>query len=177
AEAIALDQSWVLQYRIIHKQGHICWVEERGTAEFDDNRQLSFLDGLILDISEEKRLKQQLVTLTSQLPGAVYQYQQWPNGRTAFPYASNGLQTVYGVTPEQVKDDASPVFSRVYVDDLPALIASIELSSRELTLWQHEYRVWRDDGSLSWLAGLALAGRMLDGSVVWDGYIQDITEI
>src|SRR5690606_10198480 len=32
AEAIALDQSWVLQYRIIHKQGHICWVEERGKA-------------------------------------------------------------------------------------------------------------------------------------------------
>ena len=151
-------------------------MEERGKAEFDDNRQLSFLDGLILDISEEKRLKQQLVTLTSQLPGAVYQYQQWPNGRTAFPYASNGLQTVYGVTPEQVKDDASPVFSRVYVDDLPALIASIELSSRELTLWQHEYRVWRDDGSLSWLAGRAVPERMLDGSTLWHGYIQDITE-
>lgn len=175
-EAIAVNQSWVLQYRVIHKQGHICWVEERGKAEFDDNGQLSFLDGLILDISEEKRLKRQLITLTSQLPGVVYQYQQWPDGRAAFPYASAALQAIYGVTPEQVKDDASLVFAKLYAADLPALAASIELSSRELSIWQHEYRVYRDDGALSWLAGRAVPERMPDGSTLWHGYIQDITE-
>lgn len=175
-EAIALKQSWVLQYRVVHKRGHICWVEERGKAEFDDNGQLSFLDGLILDISEEKRLKRQLITLTSQLPGVVYQYQQWPDGRAAFPYASAALQAIYGVTPEQVKDDASLVFAKLYAADLPALAASIELSSRELSIWQHEYRVYRDDGALSWLAGRAVPERMPDGSTLWHGYIQDITE-
>lgn len=175
-EAIALKQSWVLQYRIMHKKGHLLWVEERGKAEFDDNGQLSFLDGLILDVSEEKRLKRQLITLTSQLPGVVYQYQQWPDGHAAFPYASAAIQAIYGVTPEQVKDDASLVFAKLYAADLPALAASIESSSRELSIWQHEYRVCRDDGSLSWLAGRAVPERMPDGSTLWHGYIQDITE-
>ncbi|GAA0558255.1 hypothetical protein GCM10009098_27770 [Rheinheimera aquimaris] len=175
-EAIALKQSWVLQYRIMHKNGHLLWVEERGKAEFDDNGQLSFLDGLILDISEEKRLKRQLITLTSQLPGVVYQYQQWPDGHAAFPYASAAIQAIYGVTPEQVKDDASLVFAKMYAADLPALAASIESSSRELSIWQHEYRVYRDDGALSWLAGRAVPERMPDGSTLWHGYIQDITE-
>lgn len=175
-EAIALKQSWLLQYRMLHKDGHICWVEERGRAEFDDQGQLSFLDGLILDISEEKRLKRQLITLTSQLPGVVYQYQHWPDGRTAFPYASPAIQKIYGVTPEQVKEDASLVFSKLYAEDLPALIASIEQSGRDLTIWQHEYRVYREGGTLAWLSGRALPEKMPDGSILWHGYIQDITE-
>ena len=175
-EAIALKQSWVLQYRVIHKKGHICWVEERGKAELDSAGNISFLDGLILDISEEKRLKRQLITLTSQLPGVVYQYRQWPDGRTAFPYASAAIQSIYGVTPDQVKEDASLVFSKLYAEDLPALVASIEQSSRELTIWQDEYRVYRDDGSLAWMSGRAVPERMPDGSTLWHGYIQDVTE-
>jgi PAS domain S-box-containing protein len=176
AEAIALKQSWILQYRIIHKLGHICWVEERGKAEFDENGQLSFLDGLILDISEEKRLKRQLITLTSQLPGVVYQYQQRPDGTGAFPYASAALQSIYGVTPEQVKADASAVFAKIYPADLPALTDSIEQSRLQLAIWQNEYRIYREDGSLAWLAGRAVPERMPDGGTLWHGYIQDITE-
>ncbi|MEH8020004.1 PAS domain-containing protein [Rheinheimera metallidurans] len=176
ADAVLHRHGWILQYRVIHKDGRVIWVEERGKAGYDSNNNVRYLDGFILDISEEKNLKHQLITLTSQLPGAVYQYQQWPDGRGAFPYASAAIRSIYGLTPAQVKDDASVVFSKICSEDLPALAHSIERSRQQLTVWQCEYRVRRDDGAIAWILGKANPERMLDGSTLWHGYIQDITE-
>ncbi|GGW53277.1 PAS domain-containing protein [Alishewanella tabrizica] len=174
AKAINEHSNWLLEYRIIHKSGEIRWVEERGRAEYAD-QQVTFLDGFILDITEEKTLKQQLLNLTRQLPGMVYQYQQWPDGRIAFPYVSDNINKIYGVTPEQVKSDANFIFNKIYPDDLPDLAKSIEESAVNLSIWQHQYRVWLDKEYPIWLSGRAAPERMPDGSTLWHGYLEDIT--
>ncbi|KKO48417.1 hypothetical protein VT06_12055 [Arsukibacterium sp. MJ3] len=174
ATSIETKQSWQLKYRVIHKNGNLRWVEERGRAQYNDFGEVTFLDGFVLDITEEKKLRQQLLTLTSQLPGVVYQYQQWPDGRAAFPYASNAFEKIYGVTAEQVKEHAGAAFATIYPEDLPALAESIAASAKNLSLWQHQYRVQRDN-QLAWLSGRATPEAMLDGSTLWHGYIEDIT--
>lgn len=173
--AVKNKQNWLLQYRVIHRSGSICWVEERGRAEYNDANEVVYLDGFILDITEEKNLKQQLLKLTSQLPGVVYQYQQWPDGRAAFPYASDTIQKIYGVLPEQVKVDASAIFTKIHPDDLAALAQSIQQSADSLTLWQHQYRVVSEGKELTWMSGRATPERQPDGSTLWHGYIEDIT--
>lgn len=176
ANAVAEKTSWLLHYRVIHKDGSIRYVEERGMGEYLDDGSLRYLDGFILDVTSEKALKRQLLKLTEQLPGVVYQFQQWPDGRMAFPYASSHLKLIYGVMPDEVKEDASKVFAVIEPDDLPALAASIERSARELSLWQHEYRIRKEDGGMAWVSGRAMPEPMPDGSVLWHGYIYDITE-
>jgi PAS domain S-box-containing protein len=106
----------------------------------------------------------------------VYQYQVWPDGRSAFPYASSGIEDIYGVKPEDVLTDASNAFSKIYPEDVPAVVQSIEVSSQQLTIWEQEYRVYRDDKSIIWLLGRATPERMPDGSTLWHGYIHDITQ-
>jgi PAS domain S-box-containing protein len=175
AISIKTKQSWQLKYRVIHKNGTLRWVEERGRAHYNDCAEVTYLDGFILDITEERKLRQQLLALTSQLPGVVYQYQQWPDGRAAFPYASNAFEKIYGVTVEQVKEDASAAFAKIYPEDIPALVESIAASANNLSLWRHQYRVQRDNNQLSWLSGRATPEAMLDGSTLWHGYIEDIT--
>lgn len=174
-QAIESRQSWNLQYRIMHRDGTIRWVEERGTPEFSEQGELLYLDGFILDINSEKQLKRKLISLTAQLPGVVYQYQQWPDGRAAFPYASAAIERIYGVTPEDVTADASKVFAVIYPEDIPAVTRSIQQSMSTLTLWRSEYRVVNRQGQILWLLGSAVPEKMPDGSVLWHGYIQDVT--
>uniref|UniRef100_A0A486XL89 histidine kinase n=1 Tax=Rheinheimera sp. BAL341 TaxID=1708203 RepID=A0A486XL89_9GAMM len=175
--AVQKKNSWILQYRVVHKSGKIHWVEERGKAHCDDKGAVAFLDGFILDITEEKSLKQQLLKLTSQLPGVVYQYQQWPDGRAAFPYASDNIFNIYGVSPEQVRQDATDVINKIYPPDLPGLAASISESATSMSLWQYQYRLCRGGSELAWLSGRATPERMPDGSTLWHGYIEDITQV
>lgn len=176
SKAIADKNSWIIHYRIVHKDGQTCTVEERGVAEYDESGIALYLDGLILDTSKETDLKNQLMKLTAQLPGVVYQYQQWPDGRAAFPYASAAIEKIYGLKPEQVTEDASLVFDLILKEDLPALSESIERSIQHLSLWQHEYRVHKPNNQVAWLSGRAMPEKQPDGSVLWHGYIYDSTE-
>jgi len=118
----------------------------------------------------------QLHKLTSQLPGMLYQFQLWPDGRTAFPYSSPGILTIYEVTPELVEKDATLAFSKLHPDDLAMIQQSIEESSATLTRWHCVYRTRLSDGVVRWLEGTAQPERLEDGSTLWHGYINDITE-
>ncbi|AZG73211.1 PAS domain-containing protein [Shewanella livingstonensis] len=175
-KGVKSHSSWLLNFRILHKNGSVVWVEERGAAEYDRTGAVQYLDGFIMDVSKEKKLQDQLYKLTQQLPGVVYQYQSWPDGRSAFPYASDAIEDIYGVKPQEVLTDATNAFARIYPEDIAAVALSIEESAKHQTLWKQEYRVANKDNTLTWMSGSATPEKMPDGSTLWHGYIQDITQ-
>lgn len=118
---------------------------------------------------------ERLQKLNNRVPGVVYQYLLQPNGKSSFPYATDAIQTLYGVSPQQAKEDAAPVFANLFPDELPALIAAIHESAVQLTPWQQEYRVKGANGEVRWLYSNALPERQGDGSVLWHGFTTDVT--
>jgi diguanylate cyclase (GGDEF)-like protein/PAS domain S-box-containing protein len=135
------------------------------------------------DISERKALQKALqeghdllAKLSQQVPGVIYQYRLYPDGRTCFPFASEEINAIYEVTPEQVREDASPVFAVIHADDLAHVAASIELSAKNLTPWSEEYRVVLPRQGLCWRLGNARPEKLEDGSILWHGFIADITQ-
>ncbi len=117
-----------------------------------------------------------LEKIASRVPGMVYQFRMRQNGSSCFPFASDGIQDIYHVTAEEVRKDAAKVFDVIHPDDLDGVAASIQKSARDLTLWQHEYRVKYGDGTVRWLLGNAAPEREANGSTLWHGFITDITE-
>ncbi|WP_305047129.1 hybrid sensor histidine kinase/response regulator [Geoalkalibacter sp.] len=113
--------------------------------------------------------------LSDQVPGVIYQYQLRPDGSSCLPYASEGLRAIYGVTPQEVRDDAAPIFSVIHPDDLPDAQRSVERSAATLETWRNEHRVCLADGRIAWLEGMATPERLTDGSILWHGFITDIT--
>ncbi len=125
-----------------------------------------------------RRLQDQvdlLRNLAEHVPGVIYQYRQYPDGRACFPYASRGMWDIYEVTPEAVAEDATPVFGRLHPEDLPGVAASIQASADSLQAWHYEYRVLLPEQGLRWRLGDAQPERLADGSILWHGFITDIT--
>jgi diguanylate cyclase (GGDEF)-like protein/PAS domain S-box-containing protein len=115
--------------------------------------------------------------ITKNVPGVVYQFLMRPDGSFCFPYSSSrATMDIFRVSPDDIRDDASKAFANVHPDDFDSLLASIHASARDLTLWKHEYRAKFDDGTESWLFGNASPQREADNSVLWHGFILDITE-
>jgi PAS domain S-box-containing protein len=130
-------------------------------------------------IEQEKLLKESNATLsklTNQVPGVIYQYLMRPDGTSCFPFSSEGMYDIYEVSPSEVKDDASVVFTRIHKDDLERAVESINESFKTLRLWSCEYRVILPVKGLRWLSGIARPELQSDGSVLWYGYINDITD-
>lgn len=117
-----------------------------------------------------------LTKLSEQVPGIIFQFRLYPDGRKCFPYASSALLDMYGVTAEQVREDASVIFSLQHPDDSESITASILQSARDLTPWHHEYRVVLPGKGTFWRMGAARPERLEDGSTLWYGFITDITE-
>jgi len=114
--------------------------------------------------------------IISLVPGIIYQFCLRPDGSTCVPYASEAIREIYRLDPEEIREDASKAFIHVHPDDLESHLASILASARDLTPWQHEYRLKFDDGTVRWLFGNALPQREADGTTLWHGFITDITE-
>ena len=114
--------------------------------------------------------------LSEQVPGFIYQYQWWPDGRSCFPYASEGIRDIYEVTPAQVAESADQVFARLHPDDVSRVYASIQHSAATLQPWKCEYRVQLPQRGLRWLNGHSIPERQPDGSTLWHGYIHDVTD-
>ena len=117
-----------------------------------------------------------LRNLAAQVPGVVYQYRLHPDGRSAFPYSSPGMQDIYEVSSEEVRTDATPVFSRLHPDDYDAVVASITKSARDQTEYQIEFKVLLPRQGLRWRSCHAMPELLPDGSTMWHGIIMDITD-
>ena len=146
--------------------------------------QLSEINGVLqIEIAERRRASEamaealdRLNKIADQVPGVVYQYLMNPDGSSCFPYASEGIRAIYRVTPQEVVVDASAIYSRIHPADFENIAASIQYSAANLTLWRHEYRVKFDDGTVNWLLGNAFPQHLVNGAVLWHGFITDITD-
>lgn len=147
-------------------------ITERKNAELEIK---SSHEKFSVAAEELRRSYDLLNNLTEQVPGVVYQYRQYPDGRSAFPYSSRGMWDIYEVTPEEVREDASPVFTRLHPDDYDYIVETITESARNQTLYESEFRVVLPQQGERWRYCSAKPDLMPDGSTLWYGIITDIT--
>lgn len=172
-----------MEYRLKRNDGEYRWIDDHGVPRFDADGTFAGYIGSCLDITDMRQAQQQLqashdlfTELFRQVPGVVYQFRLFPDGHYSFPFASDGISDIYDVTPEQVREDAAPVFAIIHPDDYDRLAASIQESARTQQPWQLEYRVNSPNKGLRWLSGLSKPEKLQDGSTLWHGFITDITE-
>ncbi|WP_459555332.1 PAS domain-containing protein [Lacunimicrobium album] len=131
-------------------------------------------------LQDEKRTvsaaHNRLVHIAAQVPGLVYKFVLRPDGTACMPYASDRIKEIYRVTPEEVTEDASIVFKVIHPEDRARVIDSVQASARDLTPWRLTYRVRFDDGEVRWLSGESTPQRLADRSVLWHGFITDVTD-
>ena len=178
-ELISSGKAKQFETRHQRKDGSIIDVEINSVPVVVEGRSLLFASAR--DITERKTMEiareaalSLLQKIANRVPGVVYQYHLRRNGSSCFPFASEGIREIYRVSPEEVCQDDSKVFSIFHPDDYDGIVNSILQSARNLTQWKYEYRVKFDDGIVRWLLGNALPERGTDGSTLWHGFITDI---
>ncbi|MBS0299679.1 MAG: PAS domain S-box protein [Proteobacteria bacterium] len=138
----------------------------------------------LVDITLRKNLETQLIKshkfledLSNSIPGFIYQFQRFADGRTCVPYASKGINEILGIPPENVINDASAVFSIVHPEDKEAFNQSIRESADTLNDWHTDFRVVTRQHEVRWIHAHSKPEKQNDGSVIWNGYANDITEL
>lgn len=127
-------------------------------------------------LKEQLRLKDQLSKITTSVPGVICSFRLRPNGTSYMPYASPVFESVSGLSIKLVAKDFSPFFARIHSDDIEHVNETTAESARTLQPWQGTFRYNHPTKGEIWLESHSMPQREIDGSLLWHGYIQDVTE-
>ena len=169
--------------KIIGPNGESGWLLTTKIPLRDGKGNITGLLGIGRDITnrrhaetERQNFLERIEQLGEHLPGFIYQFLLRPDGSSCLPLASKGIEKVFGVSAEDVKSDAGPVFDVLNPNDLQSVSESIQHSADNISHWRESFRVNLPSGETIWVEGSATPQKLDNGSILWHGYIQDITE-
>ncbi|MGE6690086.1 PAS domain S-box protein [Stutzerimonas stutzeri] len=164
------------EWRLRHRNGAEVPVL-LGVSAIHDEQEL--LRGYLVnayDLAYQEQLQLRLQQIAAQVPGMLFQFHWRPDGAACFPYVSEGVEQIYGLSPGQLAGSFAPIVGRVHALDRSALLVSIRKAATGLSPWHIEHRVNHPRKGLIWVEARATPLRQVDGSVLWHGFVTDITE-
>jgi two-component system, cell cycle sensor histidine kinase and response regulator CckA len=164
------------------EHGHRGWSSVRVGPLFEGD-QVVAVTMCATDVSEYKRevartqeLLGRLNHIASLVPGMVFQFRRRADGSGCFPYSSEHITRLFGLSPEAVLEDADPIFSRVHPDDLDGVNQVLHVSATKSLPIHHEFRILQNN-QVRWLSSDAsVPDHRPDGSILWHGFLTDVTE-
>jgi len=106
----------------------------------------------------------------------IYQLVISPDGKRKFTYISDSVIKLYGITPEEVKKDASLLYSRIYKDDYDRFMLEQRKAIKNSSKFKIEVRMVDCNGNIRWSLFISSPKLMNDGSILSDGIETVINE-
>ena len=172
------------EYRLRHADGSIRWVQTRGRVERDAKGWAVRHRGVMVDITERKRIEAALEATEADLRIAVEAagLGRWDhNPATGARYWDPRCREIFGLTEDE-KATTETVARLVHPDDYPRLRDGIQIAIDPAGcasdhVFNQEYRIFRGtDGALRWIEAFGRAF-FRDGQCVrFVGVASDVTE-
>ncbi len=125
----------------------------------------------------EHAANNRLRQIVSEVPGVVFQYRLDAKGNGSFPFASDAIKDLYGVTPEEVRESTDKLRRMVHPDDYHSFIDALNAAAKNLLPWRYEYRLCMPDGQIKWLLIRAVPEPGANNDIIFCGFVADITDI
>ncbi|ACU91551.1 PAS domain S-box protein [Desulfomicrobium baculatum] len=165
---------------LIRPDGTEILVEMRSKMMPDGTYQSIFRDVTARRKAEAalRESEERLRMLSDNLPGGlVYQIEVGLDGRERrFTYISGGVESLHGLSVQDVLDDASVLYAQLPEKDGEQLAEREAEALSAMSLFHAEARFRLASGKVRW-SYLASAPRRIGDRVVWDGVEIDITEL
>jgi diguanylate cyclase (GGDEF)-like protein/PAS domain S-box-containing protein len=178
--ALAARRRFDIEYRIVHADGSLRWVWERGVGIYDGHGRLLAIEGLIQDVTARVQALHALRAAERRYHGLF----------------ENAIEGIFRTTPEGQYLDANPALARIYgfasaaeliggLRDIRAQLyvdparreEFMRLMRLQGSVAGFESQVYRRDGSVIWVSENARAVFGEDGEVShYEGTVEDITE-
>ena len=169
--------------RLRRADGVYRWHMVRLTPMGDGRSWIRNWCGISTDIDDMKQAeiarrtdRDRFTSWVNTVPGVLFAFQQWPDGRSCFPFVS---PQVAELTPSRSRAWRM-TRQRFFSASIPTTFrkresARLQPPPETLALCVPTIASHPTRGEI-WVAGSAIPTRQADGSVPWQGFIADITE-
>nr|WP_293247040.1 response regulator [Panacagrimonas sp.] len=136
-------------------------------------RDLSRLRSAAFAGADQERL---MTELAQSLPGAVFQLESDSKSNLRYNFVSARAREVLGVEAQAILSDPLLPSKLVIAQDSGVLFDAYVLSARERRPVNADVRIRKPDGTQRWVRTFATCRPSVEGSFLWDGYWNDVTD-
>jgi diguanylate cyclase (GGDEF)-like protein/PAS domain S-box-containing protein len=182
AQANANGEPFVLEYRMIARDGQVVWIRDDSGILHDEAGRPWRRQGVLLDITERKEVERKLSeaearyrTLVERIPAIVYIQEPDEPSRTI--YVSPQNEMILGYTPEECLATPDHWLKVMHPDDRERILWEGARTNGSGESFLAEYRQFAKDGRIVWIRDEATMVRDENGEpLYWLGVQTDITE-
>ena len=176
-EGIPYDE----ELQVLDTSGQAFWVRALGEPVFDDAGQVIRVDGAFQDISEQRHaagaLREEKVRFEAAARATADAIWDW-NTSTDRLWWSEGMQTLFGYSADDLEHDSRSWTTRIHPDDKKRVLTDIErVIYSQQQKWEAEYRFMCKDGSVAYVSDRGYVIRDENGDALrMVGGMSDVTE-
>ena len=176
------EQTGPYEFKIRRQDGSIRWIRNTVIAHRDEQGLLSRCEGLIEDITDRREMEEALdksrtryERMVANAPGLVFQWILKSDGSLSFDFVSDNCRSMFGLEPEQLREDPQILLGRLDAADRAELYRLLAESAGGLIplewtgggTWGDQKRCFR---------AVARPERLPSGDTQWDGLMLDMTD-
>lgn len=140
---------YIVEYRMRKKDGTYIWVHDTGRKLMaEDGR--SAIVSVCIDITEEKKMRDELVHLYNNIPGAIFRCRY--DEELSVIDANNGLFEFLGYTREEFTALGNKMSAVIHPGDMPLMLQKIRMQLQYGNTVRSESRVICKDGAVKWFS-------------------------
>ena len=131
---------------------------------------------ILRDITRNKGKDRWIENLSSTLPGMLFQVRREPSGKEAITCIGGTLAARFGFRAGHATVDREEFFRNVPSGDLPRVVRSFRDAVENKDTWRCEFCLELPQGCRFCVEGTASPAEEPDGTLLWFGYLADVTE-
>jgi diguanylate cyclase (GGDEF)-like protein/PAS domain S-box-containing protein len=150
---------------------------------FDVEGQPYAIAGIALDITDRKRAEAELQKseerfqkIAALSPGMFYIAVNHPDGSTSFEYVSSMVETIMGITAEEMMADPKSCLRVFHPEDIDGFFLALAECKENLSIFTHQWRIITSTGEIKWLQASERPALRPNGDLAWYGITIDITD-
>lgn len=144
-----------------------------------------FIGELILFINDQLQINRKLKNKETQIAnisngfqsGIIFQYTILDNFKRKVTYISDGVERIYGVTPNAAMSNPDFIYKTIVDEDAKRFVEQEKIALKNLSQFKTYVRIKKNNDEVKWISITATPKILDDGLIYWDGIAFDITEI
>ncbi|WP_350333102.1 putative bifunctional diguanylate cyclase/phosphodiesterase [Coralliovum pocilloporae] len=161
-------------------EGKTIWISENARlVRHPESHAPLYYEGSVRDVTASRtreKLERKLENLAASVPGALFQLVLRTDGAYSTPYVSARFGELTGLDLERLKRKPGAFVNFIAPEDRDVYRRNLRRSADQLTLFEAEFEFIRPGGDHVWLMVTAKPERQDDESVIWHGYLSDISD-
>jgi PAS domain S-box-containing protein len=181
-QAIAAHSNFVVELRMVHRDGRVFWMSARCSITFDEAGEALWVEGVMIDVSERRAAEQALReseqltrSLLSNVSGITYRIAVQNDWKIV--YVSTAIEAITGWPPSEYMERGRSLMQMMHHEDREQALRTIQQALAARRNYTLEVRMLHRDGRIFWITARATLSLDAQGlPVLVDGVMMDITD-